>query len=183
MKMGLKVCLTPAALLLALTLLGAPAQSQPAAERQSERADLPTVETIRGEVVVRSDEVELVIAIDEADAEGNVDGKVDQLFYLPVMDLVATRLSLRDPLAEVQVRRSSVRVLLPTEGKDLSFHLVDTRESLPEVLDKGVVLERERYREALQLKVYERDEVGDLTLRDVERAGPAVVKSVRPPVD
>ena len=51
------------------------------------------------------------------------------------------------------MRRSSVRVLLPTEGKDLSFHLVGTRESLPEALDLGSavlpVLARSYWRQAL----------------------------------
>lgn len=172
-----------AAFLLGLTLLGAPAESQPAAERHSDRPDLAAVETIRGEVVVRSDEVELVIAIDEADAEGSLDGKVDQLFYMPVIDLLTSRLALRDPLAEVQVRRFSVRALLPTTGKDLSFHLADTREVLPEALDLGMVLERKRYREGLHLLRYQGEKVSELTLKDVERIGPAVMKTVLPPVD
>lgn len=172
-----------AALLLGMTLLTPTAESQPAAERRSERPDPPAVETIRGEAVVRSDEVELVIAIDEADAEGNVDGKVDHLLYMPVMDLIPVQLSLRDPAAEIQVRRLSVRALLPTLGKDLSFHMVDTREFLPEALDMGAVLRLQRYTEALHLTAYQGQEVNELTLQEVERVGPAVVKMVRPPVE
>lgn len=127
-----------------------------------------------GAVVVRSDEDRLLVALDESDAKGRIDGRVDHLFYVSAVDFLLWPVSFRDASAEVVLRKQGIVVLLHGEKEEIRLRLFHT----PEVADAKRPLYRTwRYETGVALAHYSGDRIQDLTLEDVEkREGRAIVR-------
>jgi len=126
----------------------------------------PTV--LSGHVVVRADEYRAVIALDEEDAAGELDGRVDHLFSVFALDLVLQHISLDDALGQVEYQQGALRVVLPTEKRELEFK-VFTFDSAPwrdETIYPSQVFEN-----GLQLFHYSGEVVQQMYLEDVMRLG------------
>lgn len=130
-----------------------------------------------GEAVARTDNGHLLLALDEADAKGRTDGRVDHLFYILSVDLVLWPLFFRDPSAEVVLRPENLVVRLHGQGEEVRLRIVDTQE-IPEANKPSYTTRK--YTEGLEFVHYSGDRVQELTLGDIEqRDGRAVVKYIQ----
>lgn len=178
MRLAVAALVATLALLNADTAMG---QDPSSGVSSNERDPQAEVKILRGEALLISKDAELVIAVDEADQEGVVDGKVDHLLYMLVLDLGPHPFVVHDALAEIEIRRSSLRAILPTTGQDLRFRLYETEEVLAEPLHLGLVLVPREFIHGARMYEHHGEKVQELTLKDVERAGPrGVLASVRP---
>lgn len=80
-------------------------------------------ETYFGEAVVRAEEGLIVVSLDEPEAGGKSDGRVDHIFSLRSLPPIVEPIALWDPEAEVEVRPDGLRVVLHQHGQVLDFWL------------------------------------------------------------
>lgn len=156
--------MTTALLVLLSVLNFVPGQASLAAEAGQGTA----TQTLRGEVLVRAEEHKVVVALDEADAEGNTDGRADRLFVFLTLEPVLPPVHLRDSWAEIEVRSMSFRVVAHTEKREFDF-LMHRTPRFPLLKDAGFPVRTFDF--GLNLYSYSGKYLNTLSLEDVATHG------------
>lgn len=78
-------------------------------------------EVFSGEVLVKASYNKVVVALDEQDAEGRTDGRVDHLFLFVTLTPLIPPFTLSDTAAEIEYRPTGLRVLSHTRQRELEL--------------------------------------------------------------
>jgi hypothetical protein len=128
----------------------------------------PATQTLRGDVLVRAEDNRVVVALDEADADGDTDGRVDRLFVFLTLEPVLPPVHLRDSWAEIETRPMSFRVIAHTEKRELDF-LMHRTPRFP--LSKSAEYPVRSFEFGLNLYRYSGKYLNALSLEDVADRG------------
>lgn len=173
-KPVLALCLAAAFFVPTISMAGNLESSRRSQDRQDR--EMGTARKVyRGEAVLRTDQATLVVALDEADEEGRMDGRVDHVFTLWAVEMIIHPMELRDPAAEIEIRRDRARILLHSEQLEVELLTTGARPD-PEPL---YPLQAVRY--AAEFVRYSGPTVRAYFLADFEDDTRAIIGSLQRP--
>lgn len=161
-------------LLLLWVSLAPVAMAESAKERMLQVVPVPTGSplVLSGRVIVRADDHRAVIALDEEDSAGELDGRVDHLFSVFALDLVLQRIALEDSFARVEYQPGALRVVLPTEKREIEFRVFTFEVGS---WRKEKVHSSQVFETGLQLFHYSGEVVHELFLEDIQKRGTSLL--------
>ncbi|HYG65841.1 MAG TPA: hypothetical protein VEL74_24890 [Thermoanaerobaculia bacterium] len=121
-------------------------------------------EVFSGEVLVKADYNNVVVALDEQDAEGRTDGRVDHLFLFVTLSPLIPPFTLSDAAAEIEYRPTGLRVLSHTKQRELELQI---NGAPPTPRPKQSVYSFTASRSGIHLYRYSGAAVKQLSLQDV----------------
>ena len=133
-------------------------------------------DTFTGEILVKTDYNDVVVALDEAGPDGRGDGRVDHLFFFTMLVPNVVPSSFRDSDAEIALSPTGLRLLAHTEQREIELLL---HGASPSPRPKDSLYSRRVFEEGLHLYRYSGAVVGDLSLEEVEQRGREIFASLR----